>query len=164
MDIVTSTSMKIGVLHPGEMGAALGAALQDGGREAIFACAGRSEATIARARDAGLMDVVTLDQLREQAGLFVKEAVDGFVVLESGGIEMGHAAGRQNGGRLMRGQALRRRARPHNPETRDAAIGARGIGGAPDGSRACGSKVKAATSFHTVCACLSRSSRCQPLR
>jgi hypothetical protein len=71
MDIVTSTSMKIGVLHPGEMGAALGAALQDGGREAIFACAGRSEATIARARDAGLMDVVTLDQLREQADVIV---------------------------------------------------------------------------------------------
>jgi hypothetical protein len=27
-----------------------------------------------------------------QAGLFVKEAVNGFVVLESGGIEKGHAA------------------------------------------------------------------------
>jgi hypothetical protein len=63
--------MKIGVLHPGEMGSALGAAFEDSGREAIFASSGRSDATIARARDAGLVDVVTLDQLCEQADVIV---------------------------------------------------------------------------------------------
>jgi hypothetical protein len=63
--------MTIGVLHPGEMGAALGAALKGDGREVIFASAGRSDATIARARVAGLVDVVSLDQLREQADLIV---------------------------------------------------------------------------------------------
>jgi 3-hydroxyisobutyrate dehydrogenase-like beta-hydroxyacid dehydrogenase len=63
--------MKIGILHPGEMGAALGAAFRDSGREVIFASAGRSDTTIARARDANLEDVVTVDALREQADVIV---------------------------------------------------------------------------------------------
>jgi 3-hydroxyisobutyrate dehydrogenase-like beta-hydroxyacid dehydrogenase len=63
--------MKVGVLHPGEMGAAVGAALAANGREALFACVGRSDQTIARARDAGIMDVVTLDALCEQADVLV---------------------------------------------------------------------------------------------
>ena len=49
----------IGILHPGEMGAAIGAALRNEGRTVIFACAGRSDETIRRARNAGLDDVVT---------------------------------------------------------------------------------------------------------
>lgn len=61
----------IGILHPGEMGAAIGAALRDEGRTVIFACAGRSDETIRRARDAGLDDVATLDALREQADAIV---------------------------------------------------------------------------------------------
>jgi hypothetical protein len=48
--------MTVGLLHPGEMGAAIGAALQAAGHEVLWASAGRSEATRERARaftDAG---------------------------------------------------------------------------------------------------------------
>ena len=44
--------MRIGLVHPGEMGAAVGAALRTGGHEVLWASAGRSAATAARARDA----------------------------------------------------------------------------------------------------------------
>src|SRR5207244_922870 len=46
----------VGLLHPGEMGSAIGAALQAAGHEVLWASEGRSEATHARARaftDAG---------------------------------------------------------------------------------------------------------------
>jgi hypothetical protein len=48
--------MTLGLLHPGEMGAAIGAALQTAGHEVLWASEGRSEATRERARaftDAG---------------------------------------------------------------------------------------------------------------
>jgi 3-hydroxyisobutyrate dehydrogenase-like beta-hydroxyacid dehydrogenase len=61
----------VGILHPGEMGSALGAALVGEGRTVIFASAGRSDDTIRRAEAAGLVDVVTLEQLREQADVIV---------------------------------------------------------------------------------------------
>jgi 3-hydroxyisobutyrate dehydrogenase-like beta-hydroxyacid dehydrogenase len=61
----------VGILHPGEMGSALGAALVAEGRAAIFVGAGRSDETIGRGRAAGLDDVGTLEQLREQADLIV---------------------------------------------------------------------------------------------
>jgi 3-hydroxyisobutyrate dehydrogenase-like beta-hydroxyacid dehydrogenase len=47
----------IGVLHPGEMGAAVAAALRAGGHDVVWASAGRSEATAGRASEAGLRDV-----------------------------------------------------------------------------------------------------------
>ncbi len=47
----------IAVLHPGEMGAAVGAALRACGHDVVWASAGRSRATAARAREAGLRDV-----------------------------------------------------------------------------------------------------------
>jgi 3-hydroxyisobutyrate dehydrogenase-like beta-hydroxyacid dehydrogenase len=53
------TMATIGVLHPGEMGAAVAAALRAGGHDAVWASAGRSEATAARASEAGLRDVVS---------------------------------------------------------------------------------------------------------
>ncbi|MDX6411149.1 MAG: hypothetical protein QOE91_665, partial [Gaiellaceae bacterium] len=53
------------------MGSALGAALVAEGRAAIFASAGRSDATRRRGQEAGLDDVVTLDELREQADVIV---------------------------------------------------------------------------------------------
>ena len=46
----------IGILHPGAMGAAVGAALAEGGHRVLWASGGRSEATAARAREAGLED------------------------------------------------------------------------------------------------------------
>ena len=48
--------MIVGLLHPGEMGSAIGAALVAGGHEVIWASDGRSAATRDRAstfRDAG---------------------------------------------------------------------------------------------------------------
>jgi 3-hydroxyisobutyrate dehydrogenase-like beta-hydroxyacid dehydrogenase len=51
----------VAVVHPGEMGAAVGAALVASGHEVLWASAGRSEATLERAERAGLADAVTLD-------------------------------------------------------------------------------------------------------
>jgi hypothetical protein len=53
--------MIVGVLHPGEMGAAIGAALQAAGHEVLWASEGRSERTHARAT--GFSDVGTAAEL-----------------------------------------------------------------------------------------------------
>ena len=53
--------MIVGLLHPGEMGAAIGDALRAGGHDVIWASEGRSEDT--RARATGLRDVGMLDAL-----------------------------------------------------------------------------------------------------
>jgi 3-hydroxyisobutyrate dehydrogenase-like beta-hydroxyacid dehydrogenase len=47
----------IGLLHPGDMGAAVGAALAGAGHEVLWASDGRSEASARRAAEAGLTDV-----------------------------------------------------------------------------------------------------------
>ena len=49
--------LTIGLLHPGEMGAAIGAALRADGRRVVWASAGRSDATKRRASVADLEDV-----------------------------------------------------------------------------------------------------------
>lgn len=49
--------LKIGVLHPGEMGAGIGGALVAGGHEVLWASEGRSESTKERAEAAGLRDL-----------------------------------------------------------------------------------------------------------
>jgi 3-hydroxyisobutyrate dehydrogenase-like beta-hydroxyacid dehydrogenase len=46
----------IGVLHPGEMGAAVGAVLAGAGHEVLWAGDGRSQASARRAAQAGLTD------------------------------------------------------------------------------------------------------------
>ncbi len=48
--------MRIALLHPGEMGAAIGTALVEAGTEVHWASDGRTEATRDRARAAGLVD------------------------------------------------------------------------------------------------------------
>jgi 3-hydroxyisobutyrate dehydrogenase-like beta-hydroxyacid dehydrogenase len=53
----------IGLLHPGEMGAAVGATLTGAGRRVLWASAGRSPATADRADAAGLTDAGSLDAL-----------------------------------------------------------------------------------------------------
>lgn len=53
----------IGLLHPGAMGAAVGASLAGVGRRVVWASAGRSRATCERARKAGLEDVGSLEEL-----------------------------------------------------------------------------------------------------
>lgn len=53
----------LGLLHPGEMGASVGAAARAGGLPVHVALDGRSEATRSRARDAGLADLGSLSAL-----------------------------------------------------------------------------------------------------
>lgn len=54
---------RVGLLHPGEMGAAVGASLRAAGADVLWASRGRSDATRSRAEDAGLTDVGTLAEL-----------------------------------------------------------------------------------------------------
>ncbi len=51
----------VGLLHPGEMGAAVGATVVAGGMPCLWASAARSAATRARAREVGLEDAGTLE-------------------------------------------------------------------------------------------------------
>jgi 3-hydroxyisobutyrate dehydrogenase-like beta-hydroxyacid dehydrogenase len=53
----------VGLLHPGEMGAAVGAALRERGETVLWASAGRSAATAERARAAGLEDAGDVAEL-----------------------------------------------------------------------------------------------------
>jgi 3-hydroxyisobutyrate dehydrogenase-like beta-hydroxyacid dehydrogenase len=53
----------VGVLHPGEMGAAVAAALRGAGETVLWASTGRSAATAERARQAGLEDAVDVAEL-----------------------------------------------------------------------------------------------------
>lgn len=53
----------IGLLHPGEMGAAVGAALRARDHAVLWASAGRSAATAERAARAGLEDAGTVEEL-----------------------------------------------------------------------------------------------------
>ena len=57
----------IGLLHPGEMGAAVGQTLVTSGHEVLWLPAGRSEATAARARAAGLTEAGDLGDLVRRA-------------------------------------------------------------------------------------------------
>jgi 3-hydroxyisobutyrate dehydrogenase-like beta-hydroxyacid dehydrogenase len=53
----------VGLLHPGEMGAAVGAELQRCGRTVFWASGGRSERTRLRAKEAGIEDAGSVDEL-----------------------------------------------------------------------------------------------------
>lgn len=79
----------IGIIHPGEMGAAIGASLVKDGHTVRWAGAGRSGATQTRAEEAGLVDVGSIAALCEQstvvmsicpphAAIEVAQAVAGF--------------------------------------------------------------------------------------
>lgn len=57
----------VGLLHPGEMGAALGGALGRRSHEVLWASAGRSEATSRRAEAAGLNDVGSVENLADRS-------------------------------------------------------------------------------------------------
>ncbi len=57
----------VGLLHPGEMGAAIGAVLRQRGVEVLWASEGRSEATAARAGAAGLTDAGTAAELARRS-------------------------------------------------------------------------------------------------
>jgi 3-hydroxyisobutyrate dehydrogenase-like beta-hydroxyacid dehydrogenase len=59
----------IGLLHPGEMGAAVGRCLTGAGHEVLWASEGRGPQTAARARAAGLTDAGTPAEVAERAGV-----------------------------------------------------------------------------------------------
>jgi 3-hydroxyisobutyrate dehydrogenase-like beta-hydroxyacid dehydrogenase len=79
----------VGLLHPGEMGAAIGAALRSADTTVLWASSGRSGATAERARQAGLEDAGNLRKLLRRcdfvlsvcpphAAMDVAEATRGF--------------------------------------------------------------------------------------
>lgn len=53
---MTGSSVTVGLLHPGEMGSAVGATVVASGARVLWASEGRSHATAARARDIGLVE------------------------------------------------------------------------------------------------------------
>jgi 3-hydroxyisobutyrate dehydrogenase-like beta-hydroxyacid dehydrogenase len=55
--------VRVGLLHPGEMGTAIGAALRDRGHDVLWASHGRSGATAERAEQAGLVDADDVQEL-----------------------------------------------------------------------------------------------------
>jgi len=63
--------MRIGLLHPGAMGAAVGAVLAGNGHDVLWVSDGRSDATRARADQAGLRDAGTMTALAADADLVI---------------------------------------------------------------------------------------------
>jgi 3-hydroxyisobutyrate dehydrogenase-like beta-hydroxyacid dehydrogenase len=61
----------VGVLHPGEMGAAVGASLRERGVSVLWASAGRSQATAQRAQAAGLEDAGDVRELRHRSDILL---------------------------------------------------------------------------------------------
>jgi 3-hydroxyisobutyrate dehydrogenase-like beta-hydroxyacid dehydrogenase len=61
----------IGLLHPGEMGAAVGAALRGRGQHVLWASAGRSAETRERAERAGLEDAGSVEELASGCNLIL---------------------------------------------------------------------------------------------
>jgi 3-hydroxyisobutyrate dehydrogenase-like beta-hydroxyacid dehydrogenase len=61
----------VGLLHPGEMGAAVGRCLTDAGHTVLWASDGRSEQTAARAAAAGLTDAGTPRKLAAEAAVIL---------------------------------------------------------------------------------------------
>ena len=70
-EAMAKDTITISVLHPGEMGAAVGAAASLPGTRVIWCSDGRSGATERRARTRGLEDVHTLEQLVDQSEVII---------------------------------------------------------------------------------------------
>jgi 3-hydroxyisobutyrate dehydrogenase-like beta-hydroxyacid dehydrogenase len=62
---------EIGLLHPGEMGSAVGETLCAAGHTALWASAGRSAETAARAERAGLEDAGSAEDVARRSGLIL---------------------------------------------------------------------------------------------
>lgn len=65
------TSKRIGLLHPGEMGASIGAAARAVGTSVCWASAGRSDASRQRAAQAGIEDAHTLAALAARSDVIL---------------------------------------------------------------------------------------------
>ena len=61
----------VGLLHPGEMGAAVGAVLRERGETVLWASAGRSAATAERAQAAGLEDARPVEELCRRCAILL---------------------------------------------------------------------------------------------
>jgi 3-hydroxyisobutyrate dehydrogenase-like beta-hydroxyacid dehydrogenase len=61
----------IGLLHPGEMGAGVGAVLVDAGHTVNWASSGRSRASVRRAEAAGLVDLGTVEVMTRTCQLII---------------------------------------------------------------------------------------------
>jgi 3-hydroxyisobutyrate dehydrogenase-like beta-hydroxyacid dehydrogenase len=61
----------VGLLHPGEMGAAVGAALRARGETVLWASRGRSSATAERAGNAGLEDAASIEELGRRTDVII---------------------------------------------------------------------------------------------
>jgi 3-hydroxyisobutyrate dehydrogenase-like beta-hydroxyacid dehydrogenase len=61
----------IGLLHPGQMGAAIGRALVAQGRAVLWASAGRGAQTVGRAQEAGLVDARTVSELMRRCAVLL---------------------------------------------------------------------------------------------
>jgi len=61
----------VGVLHPGDMGAALGSVLRKAGTVVLWVSSGRSAATVRRAETADLRDVGSVDELSRRSDMIV---------------------------------------------------------------------------------------------
>jgi len=70
-DSVSVMADVVGLIHPGEMGAAVGAVLRQRGIDVLWASSGRSDATAARATTAGLEDVGSVDELAQRADVIL---------------------------------------------------------------------------------------------
>src|SRR3984885_11162163 len=71
MSGVSNSAKIIGLLHPGEMGAAVGRCLTGRGHEVLWASEGRGPDTAARARAAGLAAAGTGAGLARQAEVII---------------------------------------------------------------------------------------------
>ncbi|MEK6530136.1 MAG: NAD(P)-binding domain-containing protein, partial [candidate division NC10 bacterium] len=69
-----SEASVIGLLHPGEMGSAVGATLAAGGARVFWVSEGRGERTRQRAEEIGLEDAGTLERLARRAEVIVSVA------------------------------------------------------------------------------------------
>lgn len=68
---MADSSGAIGLLHPGAMGASVGAALVGRGHRVLWASEGRSASTRERAESAGLKDAGSIDRLTESCGTLI---------------------------------------------------------------------------------------------
>jgi 3-hydroxyisobutyrate dehydrogenase-like beta-hydroxyacid dehydrogenase len=68
---MTPVGKAVGLLHPGEMGSAVGATLVAGGARVLWASEGRSEATKARAAELGLEDARTVRDVAHASEVIV---------------------------------------------------------------------------------------------
>jgi 3-hydroxyisobutyrate dehydrogenase-like beta-hydroxyacid dehydrogenase len=68
---VLARSVTVGVLHPGEMGAAVGTQIRAAGHTVLWVSEGRSDATAKRAHDAGFDDAATTHELAGRCDVIV---------------------------------------------------------------------------------------------